>query len=672
MELSDLRGIGPKRITALHAAGIHSLRDLLYAVPCRYRDMGALTSIADARHGATQAFRLQRAGEPRVFYHGKMSRVTCRFTDDTGEITGCWFNQPWMRQALAKKGDFLMYGRVERFKTSLQLMNPRLEDSMRIVPVYRAIEGIPNKTRETLIRQLLEDTETICRETLPEAALTRYGLMPSAEAIRVLHRPDTMAHVAQAQRRVAFEQLLLYQIAVRQFKRRRESGCALPIAKGAQDAYWRALPFAPTKAQIRTLLEITGDMRKPDAMARMVQGDVGCGKTAIAFGAMALCARAGYQAAFMAPTEILARQHLESAEKLLKPQGIRCGLLLSGMKTSERREALQHIQSGHWQVVIGTHALISESVRYSNLGLCITDEQHRFGVSQRTRLLNKGSGSAAAVSPHLLVMSATPIPRSLALMMYGDLDVSVVDELPPGRAPVKTRIVPPHKRADMYRYLRKELEQGHQAYVVCPLIEEDEGKAQLKAVESLQKELAQGALRGIPIGVTHGRQPSQEKAKTLYAFASGNLQALIATTVIEVGMNVPNATIMVVEDARRYGLAQLHQLRGRVGRGCAESQCFLVGEENERLRALCATNDGFEIARKDLELRGPGELLGTQQHGAGLWTGGAELFSAKLLHDAAACAQELSENKALRPAYLALAGQANSLLQQSLRDVSVS
>jgi ATP-dependent DNA helicase RecG len=320
-------------------------------------------------------------------------------------------------------------------------------------------------------------------------------------------------------------------------------------------------------------------------------------------------------------------------------------------------------------MIIGTHALISEGVLYKNLALCITDEQHRFGVGQRTRLIRKGGGAAA---PHLLVMSATPIPRSLALMIYGDLDVSVVDELPPGRTPVKTRIVPAEKRADMYRYLRKELEQGHQAYIVCPLIEEDEGKAQLKAVESLYKELVQGALRGIPVGVTHGRQPSEEKAKVLAAFAGGQLCALIATTVIEVGMNVPGATLMIVEDAERYGLAQLHQLRGRVGRGVEESHCFLVGEENERLRALTYTNDGFEIARKDLELRGPGELLGTQQHGAGLWAGGADLMSGKLIHDAAQCAQELSQDKALRPAYLALAKRANSLLQQSLRDVSVS
>ncbi|HPJ03373.1 MAG TPA: DEAD/DEAH box helicase, partial [Candidatus Limiplasma sp.] len=395
MDLQSLRGIGQKRLEALHAAGIHSLRDLLYTVPIRYRDMGDLTTVRDARHGASQAFRLQKTGAPKVNYHGKVPRVTCQFQDETGKIIGCWFNQPWMRHVLEGKDTVLLYGKVERFKQSVQLINARLEDSMRIVPVYRAIEGIPNKTRETLIAQLLEQADAICAETLPQAVLEKYTLMSSAGAIRILHSPDTMANVALAQRRIAFEQLLLYQIAVRQFKRRRDGGRALPIPVGAEDAYWKTLPFAPTGAQRRTLLEITNDLRRPAAMARMVQGDVGCGKTAIAFGAMALCAKSGYQAAFMAPTEILARQHLESAKKVLEPLGIRCGLLLSGMKAAERKEALLNIQNGTWQAVIGTHALISESVQYQNLALCITDEQHRFGVAQRTRLIQKGRGNAA-------------------------------------------------------------------------------------------------------------------------------------------------------------------------------------------------------------------------------------------------------------------------------------
>ena len=456
MELGDLRGVGPKRLNALHAAGIHSLRDLLYTVPIRYLNMGDLTAVADARHGAQQAFRLQKAGTPKVFYHGGLARVTCELRDDTGEIAGVWFNQPWMRDVLFKKDSFLLFGRVEHAPRSVRLINPRLEDSVRIVPVYRAVEDIPNRTREKFVGQALDCAEQICAEALPDAVLRQYGLLRSAEAIRILHRPDTMEHIAAAQRRIAFEQLLLYQIAVRQFKRRREGGRAVAIPRGAEEAWWESLPFPPTAAQRRTLLEITADLRKPAAMARMVQGDVGCGKTAIAFGAMALCARAGVQAALMAPTEILARQHMESAKQLLEPLGVRCGLLLSGMKAPDRRTALESIRSGAWQAVIGTHALISEGVHYQNLGLCITDEQHRFGVSQRTRLIHKGSGAA----PHLLVMSATPIPRSLALMMYGDLDISVVDELPPGRTPVKTRIVPPEKRDDMYQYLREELATG--------------------------------------------------------------------------------------------------------------------------------------------------------------------------------------------------------------------
>ncbi len=462
--------------------------------------------------------------------------------------------------------------------------------------------------------------------------------------------------------------MLLYQIAVRELKHTRQAGYAMAVPSGAEDAFWATLPFAPTAAQLRTLREIADDLRKPLAMARMVQGDVGCGKTAVAFGAIRVCVQAGYQAALMAPTEILARQHLDSARCLLEPLGIHCGLLLGGMPAKERRAALEAIASGAWQLVIGTHALIGEGVRYARLGLCVTDEQHRFGVEQRTRLLRKGGD----LPPHLLVMSATPIPRTLALAMFGDLDVSVIDELPPGRTPVRTRIVPEEKRREMYLYVRNALQAGRQAYVVCPLVEEDEADEQRKAVESHYETLCRGPFKGIPVGLTHGRQPSGEKAEVLHAFGEGRLAALVATTVIEVGVNVPNATIMVVENAERYGLAQLHQLRGRVGRGEGESWCFLVGRENDRLRVLTHTNDGFEVALQDLGQRGPGELLGTRQHGVSLLPGGVELGNVQLLKDAATCAETLATDKSFAEAYAALRDRALELMRNTLRDVSVS
>ena len=668
MELSDLQGIGKARLAALHAAGIDSLRDLLYAVPLQYKDLGECTPVAQTHDGEKQTLRVNRLGEPKLSRYGKLCRVTCQFTDDSGAVQCCWFNQPWMKDALMKRQQFLLFGKVEYTGRKVQMVNPSLEDSIRIVPVYRPLEGIPQKTHEKLVTQALEHVVEICPETLPRELLLRYHLFNAPDAVCALHAPVTMPMVAQAQRRFAFEQILLYQLAVLQLKGAKKEGRALAIPDKAQAEYWQRLPFQPTAAQKRTLAEIVMDLKKPFAMARMVQGDVGCGKTAIAFGALLLCAQAGFQATLMAPTEILARQHYQSAKQLLAPLGIRCGLLLGDMPAKERREALGDIAAGRWQVVIGTHALISESVRYHHLALCVTDEQHRFGVSQRTRLLHKGGETP----PDLLVMSATPIPRSLALMMFGDLDVSVVDELPPGRQPVQTRIVPPDKRKEMYLFLRKQIEQGRQAYIVCPLVEEDEADEQRKAVESHYESLCRGPLKGIPVGLTHGRQSSAQKAEVLSAFTEGRLRALVATTVIEVGVNVPNATVMVVENAERYGLAQLHQLRGRVGRGGGESWCFLVARENERLRTLVRTQDGFEVAKKDLELRGPGELLGTRQHGVSLLPNGVELTNLQLLEEAAQCARELSAAGESSTAYLDLRGRALDMMRKTLRDVSVS
>ena len=666
MELSDLQGVGKTRLAALHAAGIDSLRDLLYAVPFKYQDLGERVPVAQARAGEKCAVLVNRQCEPKLSRHGKLSRVTCPLSDDSGEILACWFNQPWMKENLMKRHQFLLYGKVERTARSIKLLNPSVEERLRIVPLYRPIDGIPQKTHENLVLQALEHARELCPETLPQTVLDRYGLMSAPDTIRALHAPVDRESVAQAQRRFAFEQMLLYQVAVRDMKSLRRAGRAMAIPEGAESAFWQAMPFAPTGAQRRTLAEIVSDMRKPTAMARMVQGDVGCGKTAIAFGAIRLCAEAGFQAVLMAPTEILARQHLESAKRLLAPMGLRCGLLLGGMPARERKAALSAIAGGEWQVVIGTHALLGESVTFQRLALCVTDEQHRFGVAQRTRLMGKGGD----IAPDLLVMSATPIPRTLALAMFGDLDVSVVDELPPGRLPVHTRIVPETRRKDMYLFIRNQLELGRQAYVVCPLVEEDEADDQRKAVESHYEALCRGPLKGIAVGYTHGKQPSSEKAEVLSAFSQGILRALVATTVIEVGVNVPAATVMVVENAERFGLAQLHQLRGRVGRGGGESWCFLVGNDQERLRTLVRTNDGFEVALKDLELRGPGELLGTRQHGVALLPGGVEMGNVKLLGDASACAEELAlENGAV---YHDLLERAALLMRNTMRDVSVS
>ena len=671
MELSNIKGIGKTRLKALHAAGICSLRDLLYTVPCQYRDLGRIVAIADAQVGMRNTLELVREGEAKVARHGKLSRVTCTFTDSSGKITGVWFNQPYMRNVLNAGTRFTFHGMVEAQGRGKKILNPSIEKDLRIIPVYKPIEGIPQRTHEKIVLEILDEAEKLCPETLPQDLLEEHHLWPCAKAIRALHAPSSMEEVAQAQRRFAFEQMLLYQAAVRMIRDIRKASTPIPSDENALEQFWNALPFAPTGAQRRTLCEIAADMASDRAMARMVQGDVGSGKTAVAMGAMLLCVQSGRQCALMAPTEILARQHYEGMKDFFESRGYGCGLLLGGMTAKERREAKRCLQSGEWQVAIGTHALISKGIEYRDLGLCITDEQHRFGVAQRTALINKGT--MGELAPHLLVMSATPIPRSLALVMFGDLDISIMDELPPGRLPVTTRIVSEEKREGMYGFLQKELEAGRQAYIVCSLVDESETGDELKAARDHAQELAQGVLKNWNVGVTYGTQPPAEKAETLRAFAQGQTQVLVATTVIEVGVNVPNASLMIIEDADRYGLAQLHQLRGRVGRGTAQSWCFLMSQPNDRLRTLVSTNDGFEVARADLEQRGPGELLGTRQHGEALIPGGAAAYgSMQLLYEAAQCAEQLSTDPARADTWRAVTEQAQHLISRLNDRVSIS
>lgn len=671
MQLSEIKGIGKTRLEALHAAGICSLRDLLFAVPQKYRDLTHMATIAEARPGERVLLTLVREGEAKLSRHGKLCRVTCTFADDTGRVTACWFNQPWMRDNANKATRMTLYGLVDMKGGRKLLLNPSAETEQRIVPVYRPIEGVPQKVHESAVRQALGVVEELCKETLPPALVTRYGLWPLSKAVCALHAPTSMDEVSQGRRRFAFEQMLLYQAAVRLARDVRRFGPSVSHTTEALDTFWSALPFMPTGAQRRTLLEIAQDMSASRAMARMVQGDVGSGKTAVAMGAIYLCARAGFQAAMMAPTEILARQHYQSMKPFFEKLGIGCGLLVGGMPAKERREALKKIVSGEWRVVLGTHALISKGVAYQNLALCVTDEQHRFGVAQRTALINKGA--AGETGPHLLVMSATPIPRSLALVMFGDLDLSIIDEMPPGRLPVTTRIVGESKREGMYGFLRNELTAGRQAYIVCPLVEESETGDGLKAAKAHAQALATGPLSGFSVGLTYGSQPAAQKAETLRAFAAGEMHVLVATTVIEVGVNVPNASIMIIEDAERYGLAQLHQLRGRVGRGTAQSWCFLVAQANERLRALVSTNDGFEVARTDLEQRGPGELLGTRQHGEALLPGGAAAFGTmQLLYEGAQCAEALQTDAALKDEWRQVSKLARALVGRLNERISIS
>ena len=667
MDLKQIRGLGPKRIEALREAGIETAADLLWRFPGGYIDSTRDTLLAHAIPGKPACFSLSFTAAPTLRYMRGMSMVTAPAADESGSIRIVWFNQPWARNQYKSGDQALFYGKPEMVKGRLTLNSPKVVKERGIIPQYLPVGSISGAVFSGLIDQLLPELDSLCSETMPGRMLDLWGLCGIQEALREVHRPEDSGALQRAKRRVAFENLLLYQLALRSLR-----GEALPAVRVEKDegllaAFWRQTGFEPTGAQQKVLSQITSDLSSGRAMRRLVQGDVGSGKTAIALAAACLTAKTGCQTALMAPTEILARQHLDSARQLLEPLGVRCGILLGGMKAAERREALTQIADGSWDLVIGTQALFSAGVEYSDLALVITDEQHRFGVRQRKRLSEKALGGQDA---HVLVMSATPIPRTLALMLYGDLDISVVDELPPGRKPVKTRVVAEKKREDMYRFIRNEVAAGYQAYLVCPLVSESEA-VEAKNAQDMYEQLREGPLKGLSLGLTWGSQPAEEKGEVISAFSQGKINVLVATTVIEVGVNVPRASVMVIENADRFGLSQLHQLRGRVGRGAQESWCFLMGENNERLQTLCATNDGFVVAQKDLELRGPGDFLGTRQSGR-LTPDGFGVEDMLLIEETREAAILLWEQEELRGEARVLIARALKRYERALKEIALN
>ena len=631
ISLKGIRGIGPARIAAFEKTGIRTVKDLIMFLPKDYRDLSRFTPLNEVRPGDTVSVKVRVAGEVSQRHVKKLTITRVYVTDDTETMPVVWYNQPWLKNQMEKGRELMLHGRCEARGGSLQLSSPVIETETGLIPVYRAIPGVPAKAVRQSIEAALKVCEGQWQDELPENLRRRHGLCERNFAMRNAHFPDSREALEIARRRIAFEELLMYQLAISLLRHRGEKGIAIGFGDDEPEKFWSSLPFPPTNAQRRVLMEAAEDMRSEYAMARMVQGDVGSGKTAVAFGAIYLAYKGGYQSALMAPTEVLARQHYEGAKSILEPLGMKVGLLTGSLTQKQHRLAHEAIAKGDWDVVIGTHALITEGVEYKNLALAVTDEQHRFGVRQRTELGRKG------MAPNVLVMSATPIPRSLSLILYGDLDISVIDELPPGRIPVRTRIVPGEKRQDMYGFLRGEVHKGRQVYVVCPLVEESEAVDALPA-EQVYENLRIRDLSDLRIELVHGRMKAADKDAVLERFRKGEADVLVSTTVIEVGVNVPNASVMVIENAERFGLAQLHQLRGRVGRGSFESWCFLMAEPNERLRMLTKTNDGFKIAQKDMELRGPGELFGYRQSGsldAGLGAMAGDTTMLKLTHDEA-------------------------------------
>lgn len=643
ISLSGIKGIGPARLKAFEAAGIRTVRELVMFLPREYRDLTHTVPLAALKPGDTAAVRVRVAGEVSERRARRLLITKVYVTDDTDTVQVVWYNQPWLKKQMEPGRELLLYGKAEHRQGYLSLVSPTVEQGQGLIPVYRNIAGIPAKALRQSVEAALKLCEGQWPEELPEALRRRYGLCERNFAMRNAHFPDSVEALEAARRRIAFEELLLYQVALRLFRSAGREGVKIDFDDGALEAFWQRLPFAPTNAQRRVLNEVAADLRSDRAMARMVQGDVGSGKTAIAFAAITLAHAGGWQSALMAPTEVLARQHYEAAKAILEPMGLRVGLLVGSLTPKQHRLAHEAIAAGEWDVAIGTHALITEGVEYKNLGLVVTDEQHRFGVDQRAALRRKGPGA------DLLAMTATPIPRTLALSLYGDVQRSVIRHRPHPGAGVRTTCLPIERLDLAYGAIREAVDAGRQAYIVCPLADDaDEGEElddvpeaevsrsqNVRSAASSLRELSRGALRGLRLELLTGRMPAAHKDEVMERFRSGKVDVLVSTTVIEVGVDVPNATVMLVYDADRFGLATLHQLRGRVGRGDCEGQVFLScaakkgSPARERLAALERTSDGFELAELDLRLRHEGEVLGYRQHG-----GGPELKISDLVGDA--------------------------------------
>ena len=613
-----LKGVGPKTAERFEKLGIVTLADLLCHYPRRYIDFTKPYSIAEAPTDVECVVRAEVFAKPggRILPGGRrMERITAG--DDVSSLEITWFNNPYAAQKLQLGQEYYFQGIVTGGMLRRQMVNPQVRTAEQIKAspfeaVYPQTEGLTSNAIAKCVRQLLPHAELL-PDPLPPEMLAKYRLLSKADAVRAIHCPATEEQAYAARRRLIYEELLVLQLGIGRMKNRGAAATGAPMQLADPSLFWASLPFSPTGAQRRAVSEILADMAGETSMNRLLQGDVGSGKTLVAAAAIWACIRAGYQAALLAPTEILASQHAENLNRLLSPFGMRVALLTGGMKAAARRTTLAAIRDDEADLIVGTHAILSEGVEFARLGLAVVDEQHRFGVRQRGLLAEK------AANPHLLVMSATPIPRTLGLLMYGDLDISILDELPPGRKPVKTRCITGKKRADLYGFLDREIYSGRQVYIVCPAIE-DAGGSGLNAVKSYYEDIAKAYLPDRRVGLMHGKLKPKEKAEVMDDFKSGRLDALVSTTVIEVGVDVPNATVMVIENAERYGLSALHQLRGRVGRGAAESWCFLVSDNasesvQKRLKFLCSTSDGFAVAQYDLETRGPGDFFGSRQHG---------------------------------------------------------
>ncbi len=623
-KLSDpvtiLKGVGPSKAKQFAALNIFTLEDLICHFPRGYEDRTRFTTIDKLEVDKPACFRAMVMSSPQTHKVRKGLDITkVRVADHTARLNITFFNQKFTTDRLQYGKEYVFYGTLTGDYVGYGMTSPVFEEldsapvlTRRVLPVYPLTAGLSNASVLKAVQQAL----AICpvpAEVLPETVRREYGILPAERAYYAIHQPTSMEEAELAKRRLIFEEFFVFSAGL-SLMRAARAGKQLPPYKNTDlSAFYAALPFTLTGAQQRAIAEILSDLERGVPMNRLVQGDVGSGKTMVAAAAAYLAVKNGKQAALMAPTEILAEQHFKSLSGLLMPLGVRVSLLTGSLTPKNKKQIRETIETGETDLVVGTHALVSESTVFKNLGMVIADEQHRFGVGQRSALSGKGE------DPHLLVMSATPIPRTLALLMYGDLEVSILDELPPGRQQTDTFLVGESYRARINAFVRKQVSEGHQCYVVCPAVEEN-GELDLTAATVWAETLQKTVFPDLRVALLHGQMKGAEKDAVMGSFAAGEADVLVATTVIEVGVDVPNATLMVIEDADRFGLSQLHQLRGRVGRGSAKSYCILVShsknaETNGRLKALCSTTDGFKIAEEDLKLRGPGDFFGARQSG---------------------------------------------------------
>ncbi len=678
--VSQLKNIGPKRLALLNRLGIFTVEDLVCHFPRDYQDRSKAVPPWEVTAGTVNTVLATVNAAPQTAGLRRKAVTKLMLGDKRGFLEVVWFNQPYLRTTFTKGSQVMLTGMVTSEKGKMTMRQPDFEvlkgdESLsfgRIIPIYPATAQLSQKILRSLIHAALQEVMPQFAEVLPGEVQKTYGLCSKDYAVTNIHFPENDRAFFVARKRLVFEELLVLQLALFEMKGMMRRPCAFQTVNPDAKPLLDGMPFAMTGAQQRTLAEIREDLTSGFVMNRLIQGDVGSGKTAVAMAAVyiAVAGSPGAQGALMAPTEVLATQHYQSCKAMFEPLGLTVTLLVGAMTAKAKRAAREQIASGESRLIIGTHALIQDTVDFYDLRLVITDEQHRFGVRQRAVLQEKG------VTPHVLVMTATPIPRTLALILYGDMDVSIMNEMPPGRSPVRTYRVNTGYRERLYAFMAKEIDAGRQCYVICPLIEESE-KLPLQAVTAYVEKVAE-ALRPRRVECLHGKMTAEEKNDLMTRFAQGDIDVLVSTTVIEVGINVPNATVMVVENAERFGLAQLHQLRGRVGRGAHLSTCVLVTDSEstvcqKRMAAMTQTHDGFVISDMDLKLRGPGDFFGTKQHGL------PELRIANLYQDmeilkqVQGLAKELADKNALQtqPAYRHLANAVHTFLNHCLKKVGL-